>query len=184
MNDPSDNPKLTDEQMTRLLFLGRETPEHNETDQTEEERSRRFFDLLSNPLPADIEVVNALPDVLKRPCTQFEAIAGKPLYKLLLSPHTNLVTLEKIKAYAKERGDHAESMCHYDAALALYYAAIASALVLHGQSISTYRRSELEASLGALAIKDWMFTPIAKLLHQGQERCRQNQEADPHGNSL
>jgi len=80
--------------------------------------------------------------------------------------------LEKIKQYAKESGTSTNSEDEKDVFLAVYYAAIASALVFHNEKITRHSYKGLERFFSSFTDKGWVLKEIKELFHGAQKHCR------------
>ena len=128
---------------------------------------------LSNPLPVDRILVEALPEMVERLQRDLLALAGKPLGKLVLSPATAVSSLQTVKDYCKKLATVRSGQPERDVALTIYFAAIASALAFHGQKISTHPYHRLSTSFDSLAGKAWMAPELADLFRKACHVCRQ-----------
>jgi len=91
--------------------------------------------------------------------------SARTLADALLSPQTNLATLTAIKDYAKHGRANIGHALHGDAGAALYFLAIAAALVHHGATITT--RSAREQQQGFAWAARLVCEPhLAQLLNQ------------------
>jgi hypothetical protein len=89
-------------------------------------------------------------------CPPLRCIAGPPIGEVLCAPATSLDTLLAIKQYAKNQGACAESQVRKDIYLAVYFAAIAAAIVSHSVYITDHTQKDLVQFLGFLAKATWM----------------------------
>jgi len=76
-----------------------------------------------------------------------------------------------IKEHAKRMMSTADTDAKYETRAVIYYAAIASALVLHDRKITTHSNRDLEDSLSALAERKWINADLSQLLKKAQEIC-------------
>ncbi len=102
--------------------------------------------------------------VLGRPCHELRAHAGKSIGELLTAPDTDLAALATLKDYAKELVRRARLDSQRSAATALYYAAIAAALVGHGRRITSYDMGKLAEGLADLLARPWLPPELAGMM--------------------
>jgi len=95
----------------------------------------------------------------------------------LLRGQTGLAVIIALKDHAKAKVAEADNKAHGDVATALYYGCIASALVHHGQQISSFSYQDLVSALLALRQKKWMNPQLSTLLEEAQAICEQRQNS-------
>lgn len=172
MDNESQDFDLTHSQKSRLLSLGlRSKPDKLGTDK-EEQKADMLYDVLSRTLPADPSVVNSLPPVVKGLSSRLRSLAGQPIGELLQDPATDITTIKKIKQYAKDSGTSSSSEAENDVFMAVYCAAIGSALVFHNEKITQHSYQDLEQFFLSFTRKDWILEEIAELLKKAQEYCQ------------
>lgn len=91
-----------------------------------------------------------VPSVLEEPCNGLSDVASQALRQLLTNPHTDLVIVRRLKDYAKAWSCCSAQGPEHTAAILVYYAAIASALVFHGQKITRHSYETLRAAFSQL----------------------------------
>lgn len=171
MEDSSKRLKLNIEQSTRLLKLGLDSS-HIEVDHmAERNRADLLLDVLASKLPTNPALVETLPTVLQSLSEELQSVSGRPLGDLLLSPVTKIALIRRIKDFAKELGASAKDKVEREVALAVYFAAIANALVYHNVKISQYSHKELEQSFETLSRHDWIPPNLSKLFKKAQQYC-------------
>ena len=67
----------------------------------------------------------------------------------------------------------AKSEAEHDAATAVYFAAIASALLFHDRKITTFSYKSLDESFSKLINEKWIVKDIAELFDRACRVCRQ-----------
>ena len=160
MTGKTDNLKLTDEQKTRLLGLGLEPIKPACRPDPDEERGDLLYDILRCPLPP----ANHPSGIRKGAAAGLGSALGPSLGQLLTDPKIEVPVLRRIKEYAKVRGRRAGSEAEKDAFLAVYFAAIASALTFHNERITGHSDEDLIRFFDFFARSLWMPTDIAGLL--------------------
>jgi hypothetical protein len=172
MDNESQDFDLSRHQKSRLLSLGLgSNPPKLSTDEVEQ-KADMLYDVLTRTLPVDPSVVNSLPAVVRGLSSGLQSLAGLPIGDLLQDPTTDIATIKKIKQYAKESGTTGSSEDKNDVFLAVYYAAIASALVFHNEKITQHSYKDLEQHFSSFMEKDWVLEEIKGLFHEAQKHRR------------
>jgi hypothetical protein len=170
MEDTPEKLELNVKQSSRLLRLGLE-PVRAKFEAAKKNRSDILLDMLKLKLPVNPDLYELLPAVLKPLSEELESISGLPLGKLLLEPQTKTELLKSVKDYAKQLGAAATDDIERDAALAIYFAAIAAALVFQNVRISQYSYEQLEQSFKTLCKNDWISSELAGLYQKAIDYC-------------
>jgi hypothetical protein len=92
---------------------------------------------------------------------------------LLLNRTTDLAALKTLKDHAKELVSRADSEAKKAAATAICYAAIASALVFHGSTITRHSYSKLRKPYQDLEQKPWIPSDLKDLFKKAQAACQE-----------
>ena len=171
MEDSSDRLKLNVEQSTRLLSLGLDSSQETAGQTVERNRSDLLLDVLASKLPTGPTLIETLPTVLRSLSEELQSISGKPLGDLLLSSKTKMALIRRIKDFAKELGASAKDEVEREVALAIYFVAIANALVYHNVKISQYSYTELEQSFETLSGHDWIPLNLGRLFKKAHKYC-------------
>ncbi|UCC99250.1 MAG: hypothetical protein JSW66_05050 [Phycisphaerales bacterium] len=163
--------QLNTEQSTNLLKLGLDCGQ-NKTDQAASNaRADLLADTLSSKMPVDPALLESLPVVLRSLSEQLQTLSGLPLGDVLLSPQTRIALIRRVKDFAKELGESAKDEVEREVALAVYYAAIASALVHHKVKISRHSSDKLEQSFEKLSTYDWVSPSLSRLFKKAHDYC-------------
>lgn len=126
---------------------------------------------LGSFVPVDRLVAQAVPDILDRLRRDLAPLSGRTLGELLLDASPNVGTLVTVKDYCKKLAAEDRSEPARTVAIAIYYAAIASALVFHSQKITTHSYENLEKSFKLLIEKPWMTADLADLFTRAKTIC-------------
>ena len=159
------------EQLASLLSIGiREEAKEGEAQdaQTMREWLRNG---LASQLPLDTADAGSLPVVLGRPCPELMALAGRSLGEVLLDPQTDLSVLKTIKEYGKTLSARASKGPSRAGAVAIYYAAIASAVLFHHEKITEHSYKSLARSFQMLIEKPWMAPELVGLFIEVRKAC-------------
>jgi hypothetical protein len=165
--------QLNAKQSTNLLRLGLDCGQDGMDHAKADTRADLLADTLGSRMPVDAILLESLPAVLRSLSEQLESVSGLPLGQLLLSPKTKVAVLRRIKDYAKDMGASASDESRRDVALAVYYAAIAAAIVHHNVRISQHAYDKLVQSFDKLSTNDWVSPDMARLFRKAREHCTQ-----------
>jgi hypothetical protein len=90
--------------------------------------------------------------------------------------------IKKIKEHGKSLSQSTKVDVEHDIANAIYYAAIAHALIYHDFKITKFSYKELEKALSFFAQTDWVSTDLlelfAKAVKYCQDRLNNNKEGE------
>jgi hypothetical protein len=154
-------------QRTRLLKMGLYSPTPGDDDVDPDERRMDFlYQILISPLPLPSDVKTTLPDLITGQFEDLVSVSGKPIGELIQDEQTDLLTLRKIKEHSKQQGTEAttkEDKEQGDAFMAVYFAAIASALFFHDAKISHHRDEDMRRFFGLFANKPWVIEELRTL---------------------
>ncbi|MBL7220650.1 MAG: hypothetical protein ISS69_11095 [Phycisphaerae bacterium] len=98
------------------------------------------------------------------------------LEKLLLGSKVDLATITALKSRGKFLVRGAKTEACYDIAVAVYYAAVASALVHFDRKISKLPNEDLDKAFGALIGRVWMTEGLRDLFERARAICREESD--------
>jgi hypothetical protein len=183
MTGETDRLELNDRQKTRLLSLGLEPDRPVTPPDENEQRGDLLCDILRCPLPAEVPEHDAVPPGAGKPCPAFRTVAGPPLGELLQDPKTDVAALRRVKEYAKSLGSKAGSEVEKDVFLAVYFAAIAGAMVFRGERITEHTDRDLTQFFRCFARIVWVPIPLrglfAKAAEGGEEEAKASSGPKP-----
>ena len=161
------------DQLARLwgLASGERLPEEDEY--ADGMRAAYFLDHLEGPLPLSEEARSALPRMLGMFRRQFLPLAGKSMREALLDATTEIAAVEQIKDHARARGKTDCPEAEQAAMMALYYAAIAHALVHHGKRITAHGYGHLRSAYSQLIESKWVPEDLRALFAQARGACEE-----------
>lgn len=133
---------------------------------------------LEGTLPLAAAVVDALPVVIGRLREELLPLGGKPLGEVLLDPETGLDTLGAIKDFGKKLAVSQEAEDEHAVSIAIYFAAIASALLFHDQRITRYTYPGLKEAFDTLTEERWMTPRLARHFSKASRACRKEDRPD------
>jgi hypothetical protein len=164
---------LEPEQVQRLLNIGQDTKKPDKEMSGNQKKAEMLRRWLSQTLPLDKSQTDMLPAVLGQLCHTMGLLAGETIVSLLRSSSTDVSLIERIKRYGKELSSRAESKAEHEAATALYYAAIAHALVFHDERITQFSYKKLEASFSRLVKEKWISKELSVLFKIAGKYCKE-----------
>lgn len=130
---------------------------NNPTIAEDQSTAKLLRERLRSPIPVERFAVESLQEAIGKVHRDVLPLAGVPISELLLDPRTELIALVTLKNCAKKLAAGLQRpSAEYDAMLAIYFAAIASALVFHGQKISSHPKEVLMHSFRTLKDRPWM----------------------------
>jgi hypothetical protein len=147
---------LVPDKLAKLWTIGGDQEDEGIERTDDQIRSEHLHDLLADKMPVDQALSQILPDVLAQLCEEIKPFTGNSFSQLILNPDADLFVLKRIKDFTKEWQKKAASDLERDVLAAIYYAAIASALVHHGQRITSFSRDTLKKTFSSLITKNWL----------------------------
>jgi len=100
--------------------------------------------------------------------------AAPTVRQLLLDDQTGLGTIRELKDCAKTLSRQNRAEPAHTVAVIVYYAAIASALLHHGQRITSYSYRAMASSLETLMAMSWLPVDLWEHLLKASERAREH----------
>jgi len=159
---------LNSDKTRQLLHLVLHGPDDQITLDAGVYREQRLLDLLRSKLPLEGTLKNTLPAMIQSLSQELKTLSGSSIEELLLDAKTETRILIQIKEYAKERGCSAQDDIQREVALAVYYAAIAAALLHHNAKISEHPCKHLKEAFSKLREKEWLPSSLTKLFEAAQ----------------
>lgn len=172
MNKKSTTHRLNADKLARLWNVGADASEKDKKADPIQRRSELLRDWLASTLPLDPDLDKLLPAVLMRLFRELKPFAGETFSSLLRDPETDISTIKKIKKFSRKMVESARSEAEHDAAAAVYYAAIASALVYHDHKITSFSYEQLEDFFASLTDKTWLTRDLTELFKKAHKLCR------------
>lgn len=134
-------------------------------------------DRLEGTLPLAPGVRDALPVILGKLQKELLPLRGRSLGDVLLDGETPLAVFRQIKDYARQLADadsNREGAGH-QSALIIYYAAIAGALLFHGEKITKFAYARLADSFGACGEQPWMPVTLVRHFAKARKLCQERE---------
>ena len=160
---------LSPEQLARLLAMGLNQEDDRQSGEDSSTRADVLEEMLTSELSLD-------PAVLKRPCEELPGVTGRTLGQLLLNPQCDLGIIRTLKDYGKALSGASAPEAEQAAAVIIYYAAIASALLFHGQRITQHSWGKLHAAYAQLNRKPWITPELKGLFQKARVLCQQKMD--------
>jgi predicted RNase H-like nuclease (RuvC/YqgF family) len=109
-------------------------------------------------------------------CEKLRPFTGCSFGALLLDPETDLTVIETIKVLHKRQAESTVSESRQAVATAIYYAAIASALVHHDVRITKLSYESLGRSFEELVRSNWLPPGMKQLFVEAHNSCIRHME--------
>jgi len=100
-------------------------------------------------------------------------LGGQALGEVILDADTELAVLAKIKEHGKELSTATDSEVERDVGLTVYFAALAGALLYHGERITSYSYAAMADAFNRLAAKRWMEPRLARHFSKAARECKE-----------
>jgi len=163
---------INPESLARLLGIAISSDSNEGTDDSTHNTAQLLKARLAGTLPLDTTVVEELPAILGQLRKDLVPLEGRTLGEVVTGPKSDLGAIKKIRQYAKKMASRKRSEADWAVAIAIYYAAIASALVFHDMKITTHSYESLEASFAKLINKPWMSAELNSLFIRALKLCQ------------
>ena len=165
---------VSPEKLTRLLQIGAEEA-LTQADLQASRIAQLLSEMLASRLPSFLEPDSVSIGTAGAPSGS-SAPPQQPIGQLLCDPGTELATVGAIKRYMKLLAIAAGEQIQRAASTAIYYAAIASAMVFHGENISSIPYERLEKGFSDLEGRLWTDESLRRLYGQARQICRTRQQ--------
>ena len=153
------------EGLAELLGMGVGADEN-----TEESVAELLRATFAAPLPFEAATEHDPPLSMGELFRDLMPMGGPSLCEVLLDGNTELAVIEKIKKHGKKLARRAEPL--KSVGVAIYYAAIASALLFYGKRITSYSYAYLGDSFADVD-SDWMSPGLASHISRALQVCRE-----------
>jgi hypothetical protein len=169
--DESSTFGLNREKLAKLWNLGDDVPTERQPSDVAQDKAELLRNQLAESLPLDAGMAHILPNILTMVCEKLRPFTGCSFGALLVDPETDLLVIGTIKDLHKKRAESMPPGPLQDVATAIYYAAIASALVHHDVRITKLSHESLSRSFEELAKSDWLPVDMRQLFAKVHEAC-------------
>ena len=167
-------------QLARLLGVGEDNPLPDDPADRDRLAAELLREHLAGPVVVDASAGQALSAILDHPPAEHAPSQARTLSDTLLDPATPVAALREVKDYYREVAEREESRPNrgpeHAAAVAVYYAAIAAALVSHGEKITSFSCQDLAGYLDDLLTQPWTASLLKDLLERAKAICLRQAE--------
>lgn len=164
---------LKPSQLGRLLSVSACVPESVSDVSDDEIKAVMLRDLLGRRPADEPDLQEALRSISAQATGRAPHTLGRSLRELLLDPQSDTTILQAIKDHTKRLSATVTSGSQTLMTTTIYYAAIAAALVHHGERITKYSWENLAERFSLLAQRTWIDDDIKGLFARAAEGCRQ-----------
>lgn len=171
MADESSTFGLNREKLAKLWKLGDGAVADQQPCEAAPDKAELLRSRLAESLPLEAGMAHMLPDILTMVCGKLRPFTGCSFRALLLDPATDLSVIETIKDLHKRQAESSPAGPKQEVATAIYYAAIASALVHHDVKITKLSYKRLSQSFAKLSVGDWLEADVKQLLAEAHKGC-------------
>ena len=159
------------EKLAKLWTIGGNTKNDKIKLDENQVKSELLHDMLAGKMPLDQAVAQILPKVLSQLCEHIKLFTGDSFGLLLSDPNTDLSILKRIKDYSKSLSKKVSSEAEHDVVAAIYYAAIAGALINYDQRITSFSYENLLKAFSSMIDARWMTPKLTELFQKAHEYC-------------
>lgn len=164
------------ERLARLLAIGIESADGQNNLGDGRFPAELLQAMLASKLSLDPAVLDSLPAVLNRSCDELHPLPDRTIGDLVLDAKTDLAVIKALKEYGKELVGFQRLEAKQAAATVIYYAAIANAMVFHGQKITEHSYPKLQQAYAKLEQTVWIPSELKKLFRKAHAVCGQQIE--------
>jgi hypothetical protein len=159
------------DKLAKLWEIGSDTNNDKIKLDENEVKSELLHDMLAGKMPLDQILAQTLPKVLSQLCEHIKPFTGDSFGLLLSDPNTDLLVLKRIKDYSKNLSKKVSSEAEHDVVAAIYYAAIAGALINYDQRITSFSYKSLLDSFSSMIEARWMTPKLVDLFQKARNYC-------------
>ncbi len=162
---------LKPDQLIEMLSIGMDGDPPNSAELVSDEQIRDYFcHLINRKIPCQSSIVDSILIFLRENERYGHLVKGRTLSELLLDSSCPAGLFEAVKEISKRVCQTAISRGENAVASAIYYAAIAAALIYCNTKISSHSWETLKTSFEDLLAKSWT-GPFSELLEKARQRC-------------
>jgi hypothetical protein len=163
---------LSREKIVRILQIGSEKGEPEHESFIQESTAELLRDQLAQSFLSDYTVNFYDSEFSKIPCHPTALVPLETIGDLLCNRKTTTSVLKRLKNFGRSLFSKGKSESKRDIGLAIYYGAIANALIFHDVRITRLSYPDLHRSFIALADKQWMSPQLQSLFQRAHEYCK------------
>lgn len=162
---------LSREKIVRILQIGSKKGEPEHESFIQESTAELLRDKLAQPFLSDYTVNFCDSELSKIPCHPTELVPLETIGDLLCNRKTTTSILKRLKNFGRSLFSKGKIASQCDVGLAIYYGAIANALIFHDVRITRLSYLDLHSAFIALADKEWMSPQLQSLFQRAHEYC-------------
>ncbi len=170
---------LNPDRIAKILQIGGNLDETQSQAAIDQITGELLRDHLSQPFSLDQLLGLPVSWLSRLPCLPAALIPAESIGMLLKKPKTSTSTLKKLKEYGRTLFSEGKNQSDRDVGLAIYYSAIANALVFHDILITRFGYVELDSSFSTLIEKTWISSSLRTLFEKACQHCRMRSPARP-----
>jgi hypothetical protein len=163
---------LNREKVVRILQIGSEKEELEHEPIIQEDTAELLRDQLAQPFLSDYTINFCTSGLSKIPCHPAALIPLETIGDLLCDHKTTTSVLKRLKKFGRNLFSKGKVASQRDVGLAIYYSAIANALIFHDVRITRLSYIDLQRSFVDLADKEWMSPQLQSLFRRAHEYCK------------
>ena len=164
---------LNHKQLAKLMTIGTKNDHTSEEISHDHIKAGLLRDVLDKPLGPDFFQFR-IPNVNGVYLTYGSGVLGlESVREVLFDPETDCSLLTKIKKYYNHLSRRDKQGDEHDIEITIYFAALAAAMVIHHDKISSFSYESLEHSFSTLVNKSWMSSELITLFTEGINLCRE-----------
>ena len=161
---------LSSEKLVKLLSIGTDVVPTVRMDDSL--RAQQLEMILGGKLPIEPSLLESVPEFVRQMDDVAGFLAGNGIGQMLIDAQTDIYLIRRIKEYGQKQSASDDEPCRRDAAIVIYYAAIANALLYHDVRITSSSHEDIDKSLTLLLKKTWLDPDIAELFKKVRRLCR------------
>ncbi|MDT8300202.1 MAG: hypothetical protein RQ760_01880 [Sedimentisphaerales bacterium] len=163
---------LNREKVVRILQIGSKKEELEHKPLIQENTAELLRDHLAQPFLSDFTMNFCSSGLSKIPCHPAALIPLETIGDLLCDPNTTTSVLKRLKKFGRSLFSKGKIAPQRNVGLAIYYGAIANALIFHDVRITRLSYLDLHRSFMDLASKEWMPPQFQSLFRRAHEYCK------------
>jgi hypothetical protein len=137
-----------------------------------QQRAELLQDRLAETLLTGSLKKSPLRKELTQLCRMSGLAAGESIRNLLCNNNTDIELLRKVKEHSKGLAHNTSETTEHDAGNAIYFAAIACALIYHNKRISKFSYEHLANSFNTFSKMEWVSSDLCDLFEKACKYCQ------------
>ncbi|MEN6423896.1 MAG: hypothetical protein ABFE13_00925 [Phycisphaerales bacterium] len=162
---------LNPDQLSRLWNIGDAVELYAVPNDSDQAKTEFLRDVLVERMPLEPMVTRVLSRALSQACEGVQPFPNNSYGLLLADPATDVTILTRVKDHAKELVRPVHSEGERQVLAAVYYAAIACALIYHDRRISSFSFDCLAQQYKSLLEQAWLTSDLRDLFEKAKEYC-------------